>query len=220
MATNGKLIDYYPVGSSVATVHSTYIRGNEIDAIYVAWLYQSLKPFAWSIRQLKALAPALHSSSAAAKLADLIWTPILDDILRWAWTMQRPTAVIPVPSTTGLSELLGQRLAFLLAIKDTPMCKYQALLERRWRDVQVKQLANWRSRERFSFDAFRLHAGGLRGFDSAIIVDDVIASGSSLRACASTLRAEGMHHIVAAAACADLARWISCGCPLRLESTH
>ena len=73
MATNGEQIKRYPSGSSLAIVHANSIRGNQFDDVYIAWLYESLKPFARSIRQLKALAPAVHSSSAAFKFADLIW---------------------------------------------------------------------------------------------------------------------------------------------------
>lgn len=216
MATNGELVEHYPVGSSLTEAHASYIRGNEIDDIYVAWLYESLKPFAWSIRRLKALVPALHSSSTAIKIADLVWAPILDDIIRWVRSIHRPTAVIPVPSTTGLSELLAQRLAFLLTVQASLICGYQTPIERRWRDIQIKYLTNWDSRRRFSLNAFRLRSG-LQGLGAAIIVDDVIASGSSLRACASLLRADGIRHIAAVAASADLARWIGSSALLRPE---
>lgn len=208
---DGLLIEHhsalvYPTQDHFALRHSKYIQQDVIDKIFIARRYESLKGLAVVFRRLKRIPPLDPLPGQSLDLCSRIWDPALPDIVRWINTVRGPVVVCPVPSGSGLSERFAEFLTKRLVGMGLPVFS-QLVLGRAVPGLAIKAIYDWRDRLAATERMFVLHHRPIAA--SALLVDDVTASGSCLRACARLLREAGSRKVAAAVASADLTTYIA-----------
>jgi predicted amidophosphoribosyltransferase len=140
------------------------------------------------------------------KLCEEIWKPVLPRIERWADSHNDRASLAPVPSSSGLSERFAHFIWFWLASRGVHV-RVELPLRRQATDRQIKDIDDWPERLRAASRMFTLrHAAST---STVLLIDDVAASGSSMRACACLLRRSGASVVAGAVASADLTAYIA-----------
>lgn len=169
-----------------------------LNALYVSWLYARRGPLSAVLKAIKTSAAAgAHLSRAADVVADVGWSPILNNLQAWIHETRQDPVVMAVPSRFGTSERLAAQLARRLRALALPVSLDVRSLRRRGGHTAMKDINDWDGRHEASGSLFTT-VNGLTIRRPVILADDVVTSGASMRTCARLLRGRGATQICGA----------------------
>jgi len=194
----------YPENSFASCIHRKLVCGDAIDKLFIPWRYISGESLARELSLAKSEKNRCLTATFAENMGLQAWQLVLNPIKRWASQFGREIIIVPVPSRSGFPKLLSEVLAGMLQddlvlVKRSP----QNVLKRVDPHFQIKKIIKWSDRQEVSSSLVSsIHEVGSK--KAALLVDDVVASGNTLRACAEHLRTQGVSEIGAAVLCAHL----------------
>jgi hypothetical protein len=186
--------------------HMRFIHQELLNPLFIARRYESRQGLAAIFRRFKTVPPCDPLPTRSIEVCEQIWEPVLPRIERWARPLNGGISVSPVPSASGLSERFAYIISSWLARRGVPVSA-QNLLGRAPTGRQIKEIGSWSDRIRAAEGIFALRRRPLTR--AVLLIDDVTASGSSLRACVQLLRSSGVPEIAGAVASADLTTYVA-----------
>jgi len=187
--------------SDQAAAHLLWVRGELLDTLTVGWRYQTRRELARQVHQLKASAK-LGISEPCYSFCQLSWPLLADHIETWLRSFAiTDCVVIPIPGRSGLSEIFASVVCQQLRQTHSSIDLYRGAL-RRVGIMEVKSIWKWEDRREAAPSMFQLSRASIPS--SVLLVDDVVASGGSLRACAELLRRVGARNVGALTLCGDV----------------
>ncbi|MBU5945998.1 hypothetical protein KQY13_19255 [Streptomyces sp. PAM3C] len=180
--------------SAIERRYLKYIKSDLLDQVYIAREYVSGEGMARLFRELKRREVGDLPGRARLILCDLL-TPALN-AARESGPLAEKTAIVPVPGRNGLSATLAKIVTDEL---DDRNSHYVSALSKPFAH-EVKQLP-WSARQLNSWRMCRLERD-IRA-RSAILIDDVAASGTTMSAAARAVRRAGVINVTAVLLSAD-----------------
>jgi adenine/guanine phosphoribosyltransferase-like PRPP-binding protein len=174
--------------------YRSFVCGNALRELIVSYEYVRGAKLPKLIRQTKEASGGIPGRTIA--IAEALVEASIADIKRWLGAARIETVVCPVPSSSSLSATVARIVSARCGVK-IPVAR---LLAARPTDVPVKTLA-WPLRERAVGN--RLIVSDRVPPVRVLLVDDVVASGSSMRVAARFMRERGAADVGALALCAE-----------------
>lgn len=184
--------------SGVCEDYERYISRSSLSELHVGWQYESGSDFAGFLRRTKNASSTYGSSDRTLDTIGKLWSPVVTSLLS-SLPVGESVSVLPLPSRSDLNRHSATMITAALSSAGLAV-QLSKTPQRTIKHVEMKYIHDWKARCSVA-TSYRADVHQARR-STLILVDDVVASGSSLRAVAATLDSEA--RIIGVALTADV----------------
>jgi len=172
------------------------IKGSDIDSFFIGWMCERGSFFAYLYKFMKNQAKNNRSLEVAEEIAQAGF-PIILPQLKKVMNPNTTYAVVPIPSRHHVSEAITQVLIDIINNQSPGYKLTYAPIIKKDKLVSLKEIPNWREKNSVAEGLFLPRKRQSHSGQSAILVDDIVTSGASMRACAKILTSIGYKKVIA-----------------------